>query len=77
MKTVNFTDFRKKASGYITEVEEGEQLILIRHGKPVAEIRPYKDTSTDTPSWKKPFSAIEMAGRELSSAILDERNGGL
>lgn len=77
MKTVNFTDFRKKASGFITEVEEGEQLVLIRHGKPVAEIRPYKDTSTNVPSWKQPFSAIEMDGGELSSAILDERERGL
>lgn len=73
MKTINFTDFRKKASGFITEVEQGEQLVLIRHGKPVAEIRPYKDTDADIPSWKRPFSSIEMEGSELSSAILEER----
>jgi prevent-host-death family protein len=42
MKTINFTKFRKKASGLITEVEEGEELVLIRHGKPVAEIIPYR-----------------------------------
>lgn len=77
MKTVNFTDFRKKASGFITEVEEGEQLVLIRHGKPVAEIRPYKNAYTDVPSWKQPFSSIEMEGSELSSAILDDRERGL
>lgn len=33
MKTINFTDFRKKASGFITEVEQGEQLMLLRRGK--------------------------------------------
>lgn len=73
MKTVNFTDFRKKASEFITEVEKGEQLVLIRHGKPVAEIHPYKHADTENPSWKQPFTPIVMEGSELSSAILDER----
>ena len=77
MKTVTFTEFRKKASGLITEVEEGEELILIRHGKPVAKIRPYKQQSDKTPSWKQPFSPIEIPGVELTSAILDERESGL
>ncbi len=74
MKTVNFTDFRKKASGFITEVEEGEELLVIRHGKPVAEIRPYREKKSDHQSWKQSFTPIEMKGNELSSAILDERN---
>ena len=43
MKTITFTDFRKKASGFITEVEHGATLILLRRGKPVAEIIPYSD----------------------------------
>ena len=33
MKTVAFTDFRKKASDFITEVEHGETIILLRRGK--------------------------------------------
>ncbi|MFP4453642.1 MAG: type II toxin-antitoxin system Phd/YefM family antitoxin, partial [Desulfobacterales bacterium] len=41
MRTVTFTDFRKRASGFITEVEHGETLILLRRGKPVAEITPF------------------------------------
>jgi len=42
MKTISFTDFRKKASSFITEVEHGETLVILRQGKPVAEIIPYK-----------------------------------
>lgn len=53
MKTVTFTDFRKKASGFITEVEHGETLVLIRHGKPVAEIIPFSDKPDNTPAWKR------------------------
>ncbi len=41
MKTVTFTEFRRRASGMISEVERGETLVVIRHGKPVAEISPF------------------------------------
>ncbi|AOY58692.1 MULTISPECIES: type II toxin-antitoxin system Phd/YefM family antitoxin [Desulfococcus] len=76
MKTVTFTDFRKNASVFITEVEQGETLIILRHGKPVAEISPYPDEVPRKPSWKKPGIRLEMKGSDLSSAILEEREGG-
>jgi antitoxin (DNA-binding transcriptional repressor) of toxin-antitoxin stability system len=76
MKTIAFTDFRKRASGFITEVEQGETLVLLRRGKPVAEIIPFSGTHSDIPSWKKPLARLKMAGSDLSSAILDEREGG-
>jgi antitoxin (DNA-binding transcriptional repressor) of toxin-antitoxin stability system len=76
MRTITFTDFRKKASVFITEVEQGETLILLRHGKPVAEISPYYDEVPRIPSWKKPGIRLEMKGSDLSSAILEEREGG-
>lgn len=73
MRTITFTDFRKKASGFITEVEQGETLILLRRGKPVAEISPYYDEHSRIPSWKKPGIRLEIKGSDLSSAILQER----
>jgi prevent-host-death family protein len=73
MKTVPFTDFRKNASGFITEVEHGETLILIRRGKPVAEIVPFSDRSQRSPAWKQPGLRLRIRGSDLSSAILEER----
>jgi antitoxin (DNA-binding transcriptional repressor) of toxin-antitoxin stability system len=52
MKTITFTDFRKKASGFISEVEKGETFILLCRGKPVAEISPFRDEIVRIPSWK-------------------------
>ena len=75
MKTITFTDFRKKASGFITEVEHGATLILLRRGKPVAEIIPYSDKPR-TPSWKQPGIHLRLQGSELSSAIIEEREPG-
>ena len=73
MRTVTFTDFRKKASGFITEVEHGKTLILLRRGKPVAEVVPFSDESSLKPSWKKPGIKLQIKGSDLSSAILEER----
>lgn len=73
MKTITFTEFRKRASGFITEVEHGETLVLLRRGKPVAEVVPFSDKSERTPAWKQPAIRLRIRGSDLSSAILDER----
>jgi len=73
MKTIAFTDFRKNASRLITEVEHGETIVLLRRGKPIAEVVPFSNTARQTPSWKDPGICLEIQGSDLSSAILEER----
>ncbi|MCX5816847.1 MAG: type II toxin-antitoxin system Phd/YefM family antitoxin [Proteobacteria bacterium] len=73
MKSVAFTDFRKKASDLITEVEHGETIILLRRGKPVAEVVPFSDKVHRSPAWKQPGIRLRIQGSDLSSAILEER----
>ena len=77
MKTITFTDFRKKASSFITEVEHGETIVLLRHGKPIAEVIPFSDRPLQTPSWKRPGIRLQIQGSDLSSAILEERESEL
>ena len=74
MKTVAFTDFRKKASDFITEVEHGETLILLRRGKPIAEVVPFSDKAQRAPAWKLSGIRLRIQGSDLSSAILEERD---
>ena len=76
MKTITFTDFCKKASSFITEVEHGETLVLLRRGKPVAEIVPFSDRVQRLPAWKQPGIRLRTRGSDLSSAILEERETG-
>ena len=73
MKLVTFTEFRKRASSLITEVEQGEVLLVIRHGRPVAEVIPYTGQNKDKPAWKRPGLRLETQGGPLSEAILEER----
>ena len=77
MRTVTFTEFRKQASILFSEVEHGENIIVIRHGKPIAEVIPFKKDEKDMPSWKKPALRIKHTEAEISKAILDEREMGV
>ena len=74
MKTVTFTEFRKDASALFSAVENGETIQVIRHGKPIAEILPFKDTAGKLPSWKKKRIKKSIKGEELSSIILGDRD---
>jgi len=76
MKTITFTDFRKNASGFITEVEHGETIVLLRRGKPIAEVIPFSEKFRKSPSWKETGIPLEIQGSDLSSAILGERESG-
>ena len=72
MKTVTFTEFRKNASGLFSDVEHGEVLIIIRHGKPIAEVSPVSSPD-NLPAWKQSALRLSAGGAGLSAAILGER----
>lgn len=76
MKSIAITDFCKRVSDLITEVEYGETLVLMRDGEPVAQIMPFSDRTQRTPSWKQPGLRLLIEGSDLSSAILKERETG-
>jgi len=73
MKTVTFTEFRKHASGLLSDVEHGERLLVVRHGRPIAEVSPVSSSENSAPSWKKPAVRLASKGNGLAAAILEER----
>ena len=73
MKTVSLTEFRSHASGLFTLVESGETILVLRHGRPIAEVSPVENLKDSQPSWKKPALRLSTKGSGLSSAILEER----
>lgn len=70
MKTISFTEFRNHASDLMTAVEHGETLLVIRHGRPIAEVSPATD---QPPSWKRPALRLSTKGTGLAAAIIEER----
>jgi antitoxin (DNA-binding transcriptional repressor) of toxin-antitoxin stability system len=73
MEKITFTEFRKRASGVLSDVENGKSFLVLRHGKPVAEISPPSASQSQTPSWKRAGLRLTSKGGSLSSAILEER----
>lgn len=73
MTTVTLTDFRSHASGMLTRVERGETFVVMRHGRPIAEIVPFEKKDSTIPSWKRQALRLSAKGAGLSSAILEER----
>lgn len=73
MKTVNFTEFRKHASTLLSEVDQGGSLLVMRHGRPIAEILPAGKARRGSPSWKRPGLRLQTSGTGLAAAILQER----
>ena len=72
VKTVTFTDFRRRASGLLDLVERGETIHVLRHGKVVARIVPAADAAAQ-PSWKRRGLRLAIPGAKVAEAILNER----
>ena len=72
MKSLSFTEFRKRASEILSLVEKGETIRVIRHGKAVAKIVP-AETEDITPAWKRRGLRLVRPGASLSKAVLEER----
>ncbi len=73
MTTLTFTDFRKRASGVLSKVEKGEAFVIVRHGRPIAELSPVSSEAPHQPAWKRPGLRLANPGLNLSRAILEER----
>jgi len=73
MTTLTFTDFRKRASGVLSEVEKGEAFVIVRHGKPIAELSPVTPSISHEPAWRHRGLRLVAPGASLSRAIMDER----
>ena len=70
MKTISFTEFRAHASDLLTAVENGETLLVVRHGRPIAEVSP---ATSPQPSWKRPALRLTTKGAGLAAAIMKDR----
>jgi antitoxin (DNA-binding transcriptional repressor) of toxin-antitoxin stability system len=63
MRSISIQEFEKDPKACIAKAEAGQRLILVRSGKPVAEIVPYTGS--------KPDAKCEAARKQLLS-IMDQ-----
>lgn len=68
------TDFRNNSKEYPDKVENGDSFIIIRKGKPVANIIPFNN---EIQGWKREHVKIKLRNRkDTLDNILQERSEG-
>jgi prevent-host-death family protein len=72
MVSTAFTEFRKRTASFLDKVENGETVIITRHGRPIAEVIPATPASS-LKSWKRPALRLSIKGLSLSRAIMEDR----
>jgi len=72
MITAAFAEFRKHTADFLNKVENGDTVIITRHGRPVAEIAA-PTAAPGNQSWKRPALRLKIKGASLSNAVLGER----
>lgn len=73
MEFLNYTDFRSRSKHYFEAVEGGSSFIIIRKGKPVAKISPFRESQT---GWKRKVRRIKLQNTEKTTLdyLMEERS---
>lgn len=71
MRTVPLTIAKQAFSKLIKQVEQGEEVVITRRGKPIARLVPHKADKTKDPEW---VAAYDRLMKRLEKGI---RLGGL
>lgn len=73
MLTVNLADAKARLSELLDKVERGEEIVITRHGKPVAQIRQVVSSKKPLPLEKlAAFRARMPRWRKASATLLRE-----
>jgi len=67
MEYLQFTDFRNHSKEYFNEIENGQTYIIIRKGKPVAQINPFHHNSA---GWKRSIEKIKLKTNITTTELL-------
>lgn len=73
---INVKEARSKLSSLLDRVEEGEEVIITRHGKEVARLVRLNDKIKKLPSLKGFRSSIKIKTKPLSDMVIQERKKG-
>lgn len=73
MKKVQVNEVREKLAKYLAEAEQGEEIIILRHSKPVARLVAYKDEKPEFPDMTKFRKQFKDKGKPLSEIVTEMR----
>ena len=72
MIKTNIREVKAKLSAYLSHVEQGEEVMIVRRGKPVATLKPIEQAAA-LPSMKSFREKISLRGLPASQTIIKMR----
>lgn len=72
MIQTNIRKAKAKLSAYLSQVEQGEEVMIVKRGKPVAMLKPVEQAAA-LPSMKSFRQKIRLRGLPASQAIIRMR----
>lgn len=69
MHAINVKEARQNLRAVLDRVAAGEEVVLLRHGRPVARMVPPEPAAAGLPSMGRLRSSIRMTGRPLSAEV--------
>ncbi len=73
MITVNVREAKSRLSAWLKKVEQGEEIQIVRRGKPVAVLSSVKQAST-LPGMKPFRDGLEVSGAAASQTLQEMRD---
>jgi len=73
MLEVNVKEARNNLSKLLDRVENGEVILISRHGKQIARLAPSKKSTESLPSLKDFRTRLQIQGRSLSETVIELR----
>lgn len=77
MAEINVKEARQNLRAVIDRVEAGEEVVLLRHGRPVARLTAPEPAAERLPSMARLRGSIHLAGRPLSVEVAAPAGGAV
>lgn len=73
MKKVQVNEVREKLARYLSEAEQGEEIIITKHSKPIARLLPVESKKSEFPDLSEFREKINIKGKPMSKEVADMR----
>ena len=73
MKKVQVNKIREHLAKYLAEAEQGEEIVITRHSKPVARLLPVDYGKPVFPDLEEFRKKIKVSGKPMSEEIVELR----
>lgn len=72
---ISVKEARSRFSAILSEVEEGNEIVIMRRGKAIARLVPCADNRRKLSSLKEFRATIQLKGEPMSETVIRNRSG--